>query len=49
LSLGRLYQRQGKQEQARILLTKIYGTFTEGFDTMDLGEAKALLDELIIV
>jgi predicted ATPase len=47
LSLGRLYQRQGKLEQTRILLTKIYGTFTEGFDTMDLREARELLDGLI--
>lgn len=44
-SLARLYRKQGKQEEARNLLTKIYGAFTEGFDTMDLREAKALLDE----
>ncbi|MFY9555657.1 MAG: AAA family ATPase [Blastocatellia bacterium] len=44
MSLARLYQKQGKRQEARILLTKIYGTFTEGFDTMDLREAKALLN-----
>jgi len=36
----------GKREEARDLLTPIYGWFTEGFDTLDLKEAKALLDEL---
>jgi predicted ATPase len=46
MSLSRLWQRQGKQEAARELLTPIYGWFTEGFDTADLQEAKALLDEL---
>ena len=46
MSLGRLWQRQGKQDAARELLAPIYGWFTEGFDTADLQEAKALLAEL---
>jgi hypothetical protein len=46
MSLSRLWQRQGKCEEARQLLAKIYGWFTEGFDTPDLQEAKALLAEL---
>jgi predicted ATPase len=46
MSLGRLWQRQGKCEAAHELLAPIYGWFTEGFDTADLQEAKALLDEL---
>jgi predicted ATPase/class 3 adenylate cyclase len=46
LSLSRLWQHQGKRNEARQLLAKIYGWFTEGFDTVDLREAKALLDEL---
>jgi DNA-binding winged helix-turn-helix (wHTH) protein/predicted ATPase len=46
MSLSRLWQRQGKRDQARELLAPIYGWFTEGFDTADLQEAKALLDEL---
>ena len=46
LSLARLWQRQGKRDEARELLAPIYGWFTEGFDTADLQEAKALLDEL---
>jgi len=37
---------QGKREEARELLAPVYGWFTEGFDTLDLKEAKALLDEL---
>jgi len=45
-SLARLWQQQGKQRKARQLLAKIYGWFTEGFDTADLREAKELLDEL---
>ena len=45
-SLARLWQHQGKRAAARELLTPIYGWFTEGFDTADLQEAKALLDEL---
>jgi serine/threonine protein kinase/predicted ATPase len=43
MSLSRLWQQQGKQAEARALLTPIYGWFTEGFDTADLQEAKALL------
>ena len=41
-----LLQRQGKRDDARQLLAEIYGWFTEGFDTADLQEAKALLAEL---
>jgi predicted ATPase len=37
---------QGKRDEARELLAPVYGWFTEGFDTLDLKEAKALLDEL---
>jgi DNA-binding SARP family transcriptional activator/predicted ATPase len=46
VSLCRLWQKQGKREEARQLLSEIFGWFTEGFDTPDLKEAKALLDEL---
>ena len=46
MSLSRLWQRQGKWDAARTLLAPIYGWFTEGFDTPDLQEAKALLAEL---
>jgi predicted ATPase len=46
ISLARLWQHQGKKEQARQMLAEIYGWFTEGFDTKDLQEAKALLTEL---
>jgi predicted ATPase len=46
VSLGRLWQRQGKRSEAHKLLRDIYGWFTEGFDTKDLQEAKALLEEL---
>jgi predicted ATPase len=46
MSVARLYRNQGKQEEARVLLTQIYDRFTEGFDTVDLREAKALLGEL---
>ena len=45
-SLARLWQQQGKRQQARDLLAPVYHWFTEGFDTADLQEAKALLDEL---
>jgi len=45
-SLARLWQQQGKQQEAHELLAEIYGWFTEGFDTKDLQEAKALLEEL---
>ena len=46
MSLARLWQQQGKRAAARELLAPIYGWFTEGFDTADLQEAKALLDAL---
>jgi predicted ATPase len=46
-SLSRLWQHQGKKVEARDMLAEIYGWFTEGFDTKDLQEAKALLQELI--
>ncbi len=45
-SLARLWQQQGKHKEAHKLLSDVYGWFTEGFDTKDLQEAKALLDEL---
>jgi predicted ATPase len=46
MSLSRLWQQQGKRIEAHELLAPIYGWFTEGFDTADLQEAKALLEEL---
>jgi predicted ATPase len=46
MSLSRLWQHQGKRQEARQLLAAIYGWFTEGFDTADLQEAKGLLEEL---
>ena len=46
ISLSRLWQQQGKRDEAYNLLAPIYGWFTEGFDTADLREAKALLEEL---
>ena len=46
MSLSRLWQRQGRRAEARKLLAPVYGWFTEGFDTADLQEAKALLEEL---
>jgi predicted ATPase len=46
MSLARLYHDQGRRAEARDLLAPVYGWFTEGFDTPDLKEAKALLDEL---
>ena len=46
MSLGRLWQQQSKQKEAHQVLSEIYGWFTEGFDTTDLQEAKALLNEL---
>jgi predicted ATPase len=46
MSLARLWQQQGKRPEARELLAPVYGWFTEGFDTADLQEAKALLEEL---
>ncbi len=46
VSLARLWQAQGKTNEARDLLAPIYDWFTEGFDTADLKDAKALLEEL---
>ena len=46
MSLARLWRDQGRPQQARELLAPVYGWFTEGFDTLDLKEAKALLDTL---
>ncbi len=46
MSLSRLWQQQGKRAEARELLAEVYGWFTEGFDTPDLQEARALLDAL---
>ena len=45
-SLARLWREQGRRSEARDLLAPVYGSFTEGFDTADLKDAKALLDEL---
>ena len=46
MSMARLWRDQGNPQQARELLAPVYGWFTEGFDTLDLKEAKALLDDL---
>jgi predicted ATPase len=46
MSFSRLWQKRGKNEETRKLLVEIYGWFTEGFDTADLKEATALLNEL---
>jgi predicted ATPase len=46
MSLSRPWQQQGQGDEARALLAPIYSWFTEGFDTADLQEAKALLEEL---
>ena len=46
MSMARLRSDQGKRDEARDLLAAVYGWFTEGFDTLDLKEAKALLDEM---
>jgi predicted ATPase len=46
MSLARLWQQQGKHQEAYDLLAPVYGWFTEGFDTADLQDAKALLEEL---
>ena len=48
MSMARLRRDQGSGEEARDLLAPVYGWFTEGFDTLDLEEAKALLDELAL-
>jgi predicted ATPase len=45
-SLARLLDKQGRRDEARAMLADIYGWFTEGFDTCDLLESKALLDDL---
>jgi predicted ATPase len=46
MSMARLWRDNGKRDEARELLAPFYGWFTKGFDTFDLKEAKALLDEL---
>jgi predicted ATPase len=46
-SLARLWHQQGKRQEAHDLLAPVYNWFTEGFDTADLMDAKALLDELV--
>jgi predicted ATPase len=46
MSLSRLWQQQGKRQDAYDLLNPVYRWFTEGFDTADLQEAKGLLDDL---
>jgi predicted ATPase len=46
MSMARLWRNQGKRDEARELLAPVYGWFTEGFDTRDLKEAKALLEAL---
>lgn len=46
MNLSRLWQRQGKKEEAKNLLAEVYAWFTEGFDTADLKQAKLLLEEL---
>jgi len=46
MSLARLLRTQERADEARALLTPLYAWFTEGFDTSDLREAKALLEEL---
>jgi len=46
MSTARLWRDQGRRDEARELLAPVYGWFTEGFDTRDLKEGKALLEEL---
>ena len=46
MSMARLWRDQGRRDEARELLAPVYVWFTEGFDTLDLREAKALLDDL---
>ena len=46
MSMARLWRDRGKRDEARDLLAPVYGWFTEGFDTRDLRETKALLEEL---
>ena len=45
-AVSRLWQQQGKREEAKQILAEVYGWFTEGFDTVDLQEAEALLESL---
>ena len=49
MSMARLWRDQGKSQQARELLAPVYGWFTEGFDTLDLKEAKALLERVGVI
>ena len=46
MSMAQLWRDQGKPQKAREMLAPVYGWFTEGFDTLDLKEAEALLDDL---
>ena len=46
MSMARLWRDRGKKQQTHVLLDPVFGWFTEGFDTLDLKEVKALLDEL---
>jgi hypothetical protein len=46
MSMARLWRDQGKRQQAHNLLAAVYGWFTEGLDTLDFKEAKALLEQL---
>jgi predicted ATPase len=46
MSLARLWQQQGRREEARQILAEVYGWFTEGFDTTELQETKVLLEAL---
>ena len=48
MSMAKLWRGQGQQQKAHDLLAPAYGWFTEGFDTLDLQDAKALLDDLHI-
>jgi predicted ATPase len=48
MSMARLWRDQGKRDEVRELLAPVYGWFTEGFDTLDLNEAKSLLDQLAL-
>jgi predicted ATPase len=48
ISMARLWRDQGRRDEARVLLAPVYGWFTEGFDTLDLKEARALLDGLAV-
>jgi predicted ATPase len=46
MSMARLWRDQGRRDEARELLAPVYGWFTEGFDTLDLKKARALVEEL---